>query len=98
MQIRTEEISEIIEKQIKGYDQKVEVSETGVVVSVGDGIARLYGLDKAMAGRVGGPRGQPLDGKGPIETAEYRNVEEKAPGVVSRLPVKEPLQTGVKAI
>jgi len=153
MQIRTEEISEIIEKQIKGYDQKVEVSETGVVVSVGDGIARLYGLDKAMAGellefphgimgmvlnleednvgaallgedrhikegdivkrtgrivqvpvgepligRVVDPLGQPLDGKGPIETAEYRNVEEKAPGVVSRLPVKEPLQTGVKAI
>jgi len=153
MQIRTEEISEIIEKQIKGYDQKIEVSETGVVVSVGDGIARLYGLDKAMAGellefphgimgmvlnleednvgaallgedrhikegdivkrtgrivqvpvgepligRVVDPLGQPLDGKGPIEATEYRNVEEKAPGVVARLPVKEPLQTGVKAI
>jgi F-type H+-transporting ATPase subunit alpha len=153
MQIRTEEISEIIEKQIKGYDQKIEVSETGVVVSVGDGIARLYGLDKAMAGellefphgimgmvlnleednvgaallgedrhikegdvvkrtgrivqvpvgeplmgRVVDPLGQPLDGKGPIEATEYRNVEEKAPGVVARLPVKEPLQTGVNAI
>jgi F-type H+-transporting ATPase subunit alpha len=153
MQIRTEEISEIIEKQIKGYDQKVEVSETGVVVSVGDGIARLYGLDKAMAGellqfpegimgmvlnleednvgaallgedrhikegdivkrtgrivqvpvgepligRVVDPLGQPIDGKGPIEATEYRNIEEKAPGVVARLPVKEPLQTGVKAI
>jgi F-type H+-transporting ATPase subunit alpha len=153
MQIRTEEISEIIEKQIKGYDQKIEVSETGVVVSVGDGIARLYGLDKAMAGellqfpegimgmvlnleednvgaallgedrhikegdvvkrtgrivqvpvgeplmgRVVDPLGQPLDGKGPIEATEFRNIEEKAPGVVWRQPVKEPLQTGVKAI
>ena len=153
MQIRADEISEIIEKQIKDYDKKVEVSETGVVLSVGDGIARLYGLEKAMAGellefphgvmgmvlnleednvgaalmgedryvkegdvvkrtgrivqvpvgealigRVVDPLGQPLDGKGPIETKEYRNVEEKAPGVVWRLPVKEPLQTGIKAI
>jgi F-type H+-transporting ATPase subunit alpha len=153
MQIRAEEISEIIEKQIKDYDKKVEVSETGVVLSVGDGIARLYGLEKAMAGellefphevmgmvlnleednvgaallgearyvkegdvvkrtgrivqvpvgepligRVVDPLGQPLDGKGPIEAKEYRNIEEKAPGVVARLPVKEPLQTGIKAI
>jgi F-type H+-transporting ATPase subunit alpha len=153
MQIRAEEISEIIEKQIKDYDKKVEVSETGVVLSVGDGIARLYGLEKAMAGellefphgvmgmvlnleednvgaallgedryvkegdvvkrtgrivqvpvgepltgRVVDPLGQPLDGKGPIEAKEYRNIEEKAPGVVERLPVKEPLQTGIKAI
>ena len=153
MQIRAEEISEIIEKQIKDYDKKVEVSETGVVLSVGDGIARLYGLEKAMAGellefphevmgmvlnleednvgaallgedrhvkegdvvkrtgrivqvpvgeslvgRVVDPLGQPLDGKGPIETKEYRNIEEKAPGVVARLPVKESLQTGIKAI
>jgi F-type H+-transporting ATPase subunit alpha len=153
MQIRSEEISGIIEKQIKDYDKKVEVNETGVVLSVGDGIARLYGLEKAMAGellefshgvmgmvlnleednvgaallgedrhvkdgdvvkrtgrivqvpvgepligRVVDPLGQPLDGKGPIEAKEYRNIEEKAPGVVWRLPVKEPLQTGVKAI
>ena len=153
MQIRTEEISEIIEKQIKDYDKKVEVSETGVVLSVGDGIARLYGLEKVMAGellefpdgimgmvlnleednvgaallgedrhvkegdvvkrtnrivqvpvgeplvgRVVDPLGQPVDGKGPIEATEHRNIEEKAPGVVWRLPVKEPLQTGVKAI
>jgi F-type H+-transporting ATPase subunit alpha len=153
MPIRADEISEIIEKQIKDYDKKVEVSETGVVLSVGDGIARLYGLEKAMAGellefphgvmgmvlnleednvgaallgevlhvkegdvvkrtgrivqvpvgealigRVVDPLGQPLDGKGPVEAKEYRNVEEKAPGVVWRLPVKEPLQTGVKAI
>jgi len=153
MRIRADEISEIIEKQIKDYDKKVEVSETGVVLSVGDGIARLYGLEKAMAGellefphgvmgmvlnleednvgaallgedhyvkegdvvkrtgrivqvpvgeslvgRVVDPLGEPLDGKGPIEAKEYRNVEEKAPGVVWRLPVKEPLQTGIKAI
>jgi F-type H+-transporting ATPase subunit alpha len=153
MQIKADEISEIIEKQIKDYDKKVEVSETGVVLSVGDGIARLYGLEKAMAGellefshgvmgmvlnleednvgaallgedrhvkegdvvkrtgrivqvpvgeslvgRVVDPLGQPLDGKGPIETKEYRNIEEKAPGVVWRMPVKEPLQTGIKAI
>ncbi|UCC66352.1 MAG: F0F1 ATP synthase subunit alpha [Deltaproteobacteria bacterium] len=153
MQIRAEEISEIIEKQIKEYDKRVEVSETGVVLSVGDGIARVYGLEKAMAGellefpheimgmvlnleednvgaallgedrhvkegdvvkrtgrivqvpvgdpligRVVSPLGQPLDGKGPIEASEYRNIEEKAPGVVWRLPVKEPLQTGIKAI
>ena len=153
MQIKADEISEIIEKQIKDYDKKVEVSETGVVLSVGDGIARLYGLEKAMAGellefshgvmgmvlnleednvgaallgedrhvkegdvvkrtgrivqvpvgealigRVVNPLGDPLDGKGPIETKEYRNIEEKAPGVVWRMPVKEPLQTGIKAI
>ena len=153
MQIKADEISEIIEKQIKDYDKKIEVSETGVVLSVGDGIARLYGLEKAMAGellefshgvmgmvlnleednvgaallgedhyvkegdvvkrtgrivqvpvgepltgRVVDPLGEPLDGKGPIEATEYRNIEEKAPGVVWRLPVKEPLQTGIKAI
>ncbi len=153
MQIRAEEISEIIEKQIKDYDKKVEVSETGMVLSVGDGIARIYGLEQAMAGellefphgimgmvlnleednvgaallgedrhikegdvvkrtgrivqvpvgeslvgRVVSPLGQPLDGKGPIEAKEYRNIEEKAPGVVWRLPVKEPIQTGIKAI
>jgi F-type H+-transporting ATPase subunit alpha len=153
MPIRADEISEIIEKQIKDYDKKIEVSETGVVLSVGDGIARLYGLEKAMAGellefshgvmgmvlnleednvgaallgedhyvkegdivkrtgrivqvpvgeslvgRVVDPLGEPLDGKGPIEAKEYRNIEEKAPGVVWRLPVKEPLQTGIKAI
>jgi F-type H+-transporting ATPase subunit alpha len=153
MQIKADEISQIIERQIKDYDKKIEVSETGVVLSVGDGIARLYGLEKAMAGellefphgvmgmvlnleednvgaallgevlhvkegdvvkrtgrivqvpvgealigRVVDPLGQPIDGKGPVEAKEYRNIEEKAPGVVWRMPVKEPLQTGVKAI
>jgi len=153
MQIRAEEISEIIERQIKDYDQKLDVSETGIVLSVGDGIARLYGLENAMAGellefsdgimgmvlnleednvgaalmgedthikegdvvkrtgrivqvpvgepligRVVNPLAHPVDGKGPIEAKEFRNIEEKAPGVVERQPVKEPLQTGIKAI
>lgn len=153
MQIRAEEISDIIKQQIRDYDKKVEVSETGTVISVGDGIARLHGLEKAMAGellefpggimgmvlnleadnvgaailgedvhikegdtvkRTGrivqvpvGPAmlgrvvdsiGQPVDGKGPIESSEFRVVEIVAPGIIKREPVKEPLQTGIKAI
>jgi F-type H+-transporting ATPase subunit alpha len=153
MQIRAEEISEIIKQQIQDYDKKVEVSETGTVISVGDGIARLHGLENAMAGellefphsimgmvlnleadnvgaailgedvhikegdtvkRTGrivqvpvGPAmlgrvvdaiGQPIDGKGPIDTNEFRVVEIVAPGIIKRQPVKEPLQTGIKAI
>ena len=153
MQIRAEEISDIIKQQIRDYDKKVEVSETGTVISVGDGIARLHGLEKAMAGellefpggimgmvlnleadnvgaailgedvhikegdtvkRTGrivqvpvGPAmlgrvvdsiGQPVDGKGPIDTSEFRVVEIVAPGIIKREPVKEPLQTGIKAI
>ena len=153
MQIRAEEISEVIERQIKGFEKEIDVSETGVVLSVGDGIARVYGLEQVMAselvefpngimglvlnleednvgvaifgedkyiregdivkrtgriiqvpvgealiGRVVNPLGEPLDGKGPIETTEFRPIEEKAPGVVVRQPVKEPLQTGIKAI
>ncbi|PJB42019.1 MAG: F0F1 ATP synthase subunit alpha, partial [Deltaproteobacteria bacterium CG_4_9_14_3_um_filter_44_9] len=153
MQIRAEEISEIIKKQIKEYDREIDVSETGTVLSVGDGIARVYGLENAMAGeliefpgeiygmvlnleednvgiailgedihikegdtakrtsritevpvgealigRVVNAVGQPLDGKGSIETKEFRPIEAKAPGVVARTPVKEPLQTGLKAI
>jgi F-type H+-transporting ATPase subunit alpha len=153
MQIRAEEISEIIKQQIQDYDKKVEVSETGTVISVGDGIARLHGLEKAMAGellefpggimgmvlnleadnvgaailgedvhikegdtvkrtnrivqvpvgkamlgRVVNAIGQPIDGKGPIDTKEARVVEIVAPGIIKRQPVKEPLQTGIKAI
>ena len=153
MQIKAEEISRIIKKQIKEYDKEIDVSETGTVLSVGDGIARIYGLENAMAGeliefpgeiygmvlnleednvgiailgedihikegdiakrtnritevpvgkelvgRVLNALGQPLDGKGSIETKEFRPIETKAPGVVSRTPVKEPLQTGLKAI
>ena len=153
MDINVEEISRIIRAQIENYDQKVEISETGSVISVGDGIARVYGLEKAMAGellefpgeifgmvlnlekdnvgaailgnattikegdvvkrtgrivevpvgkglvgRVVNALGQPIDGKGPIETETYRRVEVKAPGIIQRKSVHEPLQTGLKAI
>jgi F-type H+-transporting ATPase subunit alpha len=153
MEIRAEEISEIIKKQIEKHEGKIELKEVGTVISVGDGIARVYGLERAMAGelilfphdiygivlnleednvgivllgedteikegdevrrtkrivevpvgdalvgRVVNPLGQPLDGKGPIETKEFRPIERLAPGVVDRRPVNEPLQTGLKAI
>ncbi len=153
MQLRAEEISEIIKQQIASYDKSVDVMETGTVLSTGDGIARVYGLDSAMAGelvqfasgvqglvlnleednvgtailgeaqevregdivkrtgrifevpvgpamvgRVVNALGEPIDGKGPIESKLRRRVELKAPGIVQRQPVKEPLQTGIKAI
>jgi F-type H+-transporting ATPase subunit alpha len=153
MSIRAEEITEILKSQIKGYEKRIDVAETGVVLSVGDGIARVHGLDKAMAGellefphnvsgmvlnleednvgvallgedhyikegdtvrrtgrivevpcgealvgRVVNALGQPIDGKGPIVSKDSRRVEIKAPGIVQRQPVKEPLQTGLKAI
>jgi len=153
MQVKAEEISRIIREQIEGYDQKIEVSETGTVISVGDGIARIYGLEKSMAGellefpggiyglvlnleednvgaallgedikiregdlvkrthriaqvpvgeeligRVVNAVGQPIDGKGEIKSAHFGYVEKRAPGVVHRQPVKEALQTGIKAV
>ena len=153
MQLRAEEISQIIKKQIQSYEKTAVTMETGTVLSVGDGIARIYGLDGAMAGellefpgnlaglvlnleadnvgaalfgdttlikegtqvkrtgrimevpvgealcgRVVNALGQPIDGKGPIETPHRRRVELKAPGILARQPVKEPLQTGLKAI
>ena len=153
MDIRPAEISDVIKRQIAEYGREVEVRETGRVLSCGDGIARIYGLDKAAAGellefphnifgmvlnleednvgaaifgeaqeikegdevrrtgriaevpvgdallgRVVDALGQPIDGKGPIDTAETRRIELKAPGIVARQPVKEPLQTGIKAI
>lgn len=154
MEIRAEEISEIIKKQIKGYGKDVEVAETGTIISVGDGIARIHGLDKAMQGellefpggllgmvlnleednvgaaifgednenikegatvkrtgrivevpvgraligRVVDAIGQPIDGKGPIDTDTFSKVEIKAPGIVQRKSVHEPMQTGLKAI
>ncbi|HOM28164.1 MAG TPA: F0F1 ATP synthase subunit alpha [Deltaproteobacteria bacterium] len=153
MQIRAEEISRIIKEQIKGYEKEIDVAETGTILSVGDGIARVYGLrnvmaseliefphgimgmalnleednvgcvlfgestgikegdqvrrtkrivqipvGKGMLGRVVNAIGQPIDGKGPIEAEEYRTVDIKAPGIVKRQPVKEPLQTGLKSI
>jgi F-type H+/Na+-transporting ATPase subunit alpha len=153
MQLRAEEISAIIKKQIQNYENASLTTETGTVLSVGDGIARIYGLDQAMSGellefpgglmglvlnleadnvgavcfgdvsnvkegsivkrtgrildvpvgealvgRVVNALGQPIDGKGPIETRDRRRVEVKAPGILARQPVKEPLQTGIKAI
>jgi len=153
MQLRAEEISQIIKQQIASYDKTLDVMETGTVLTVGDGIARIYGLDSVMAGelvefpghlmgmvlnleednvgvaifgsdrairegdtvkrtgrivqvpvgdaltgRVVNALGQPVDGKGPIESEHSRRVEIKAPGIMSRQPVKEPLQTGLKAI
>ena len=153
MQIKAEEISQIIEGQIKNYEKKVEMSETGVVLSVGDGIARVYGVENAMTmellefpggvmgmvlnleedsvgvallgedteinegdvvkrtgkifqvpvgaavkGRVIDPLGNPIDGLGPIDSAETRLVEIKAPGIIARKSVHEPMYTGLKAV
>jgi F-type H+/Na+-transporting ATPase subunit alpha len=153
MAIRAAEISDIIRQQLKDYSKSLEVRETGTVLSTGDGIARIYGLDRAamgeliefphgifgmvlnleednvgavlfgdaqaigegdevrrtgriaevpvgpeLRGRVVNALGQPIDGKGEIKAAENRRIEIKAPGIVDRQPVKEPLQTGIKAI
>ncbi|MFO1518240.1 MAG: F0F1 ATP synthase subunit alpha [bacterium] len=153
MQIRPEEISQIIRQQIEGYGKVVERSEVGTVLSIGDGIARVHGLGQVMAGeliefphniygialnleednvgaavmghdaeikegdtvkrtgriaevpvgealigRVVDALGQPVDGLGPIETKERRKIETKALGIVARQPVREPLQTGLKAV
>jgi F-type H+-transporting ATPase subunit alpha len=153
MEIKVDEISELLKKQIADFEKKVDVSEVGSVVSVGDGISRVYGLDNCMAmellefpngvfgmalnleedsvgavlfgddalvkegdvvkrtgkimsvpagdavvGRAMNAIGQPIDGKGPIDTKETRIVDVVAPGIVQRQPVREPLQTGLKAI
>ncbi len=153
MEIKAEEISQVIRDQIKDYEKKVEVSETGTVLSVGDGIARVYGIEKAMAmemvefpggitglclnleednvgvaimgddskikegdlvkrtgkiaevpvgpavlGRVIDAVGQPIDGKGPIDTKETARLEVVAPGVIARQSVTEPMMTGSKAV
>ena len=153
MNIRAEEISKIIRDQIGSYAVQVDVAEVGSVISIGDGIARVHGVERAMAGemlefthgvfgialnleedsvgavllgdyreikegdpvkrtariisvpvgeellgRVVNALGQPIDGKGPIPTKQFLPIERIAPGVVDRQPVKEPLQTGLKAI
>lgn len=153
MDIRAEEISSLIKTQIERYQTEIEIAEVGTVIQVGDGIARVYGLENAMSGelllfpgdiygmvlnleednigvillgpythikegdpvrstgrivevpvgealigRVVNALGQPLDGKGPIESDKFRPVEFLAPSVVKRQPVKQPLQTGLKAI
>ncbi len=152
-EIRIEDIGEILRNRIKGFEKKIETSEVGTIISVGDGIARAYGLDQVMAGelvefqsgvtglvlnleednvgiaifaedtevregdivkrtgrlaeiptgenmkgRVVNALGQPIDGKGEIQSEEYRRVEIKAPGVVYRQSVREPIQTGLKSI
>ncbi len=153
MELRPEEITKIIRSQIKNYAAKIESSETGTIILVGDGIARAAGLDKCMAGelielpngsygmalnleentvsivilgtdaglkegnivkrtgrvvsvpvgealigRVVDALGAPIDGKGTIETSEYRPIESPAPGIIERKSVSVPLQTGIKAI
>ena len=153
MQIKAEEISELIKRQIAEFEKGVDVMEVGTVITVGDGIAKIYGLEKCMQGellefpgnvmgmalnleddnvgavlfgddtlikegdivkrtgrimevpvgdavigRVVDGIGMPLDGKGPIASTESRRVEVIAPGIVKRQPVREPLQTGIKAI
>src|SRR5437773_2911469 len=153
MDIKAEEISKIIREQIGSYAVDVDVAEVGSIISVGDGIARVHGVDNAMAGemlefphgvfgialnleedsvgavllgefreikegdlvkrtgriisvpvgeellgRVVNALGQPIDGKGPIATKTFMPIERIAPGVVDRQPVREPLQTGLKAI
>jgi len=153
MDIKPGEITDILKREIRDYDREIDVAETGTVLSAGDGIARVYGLENALAGelvefpggisgmvlnleednvgiavmgeaahiregdvvrrtgrivevpvgeallgRVVDALGQPIDGKGPIESNESRRVEIKAPGIVTRKSVDEPLMTGIKAI
>jgi F-type H+-transporting ATPase subunit alpha len=152
-QIRADEITQILRQEIENYDRAIDVSEVGTVISVGDGIARIHGLEKVMAGelisfghdvsgiamnleedqvgsvllgeyskiregdevrrtgkimsipvgdaligRVVDALGRPIDGKGPIVSSQSNPIERIAPGVVQRQPVKQPLQTGIKAI
>jgi F-type H+/Na+-transporting ATPase subunit alpha len=153
LSIRADEISRVLKEQIKNYSKNLEVTESGTVLSISDGVARVYGLEGVMAGelvnfpsgvsgmvlnleedsvgvvvlgedsgikegdtvkrtkkivqvpvgealigRVVDALGNPIDGKGPIQTKEFRVVDVKAPGIVKRQPVTEPLQTGIKAI
>jgi F-type H+-transporting ATPase subunit alpha len=152
-QIRADEITKILRQEIENYDRAIDVSEVGSIISVGDGIARIHGLDKvmsgeliefghgvsgiamnleedqvgavllgeyqhiregdevrrtgkimsvpvgeAMIGRVVDALGRPIDGKGPIATERTNAIERIAPGVIDRQPVKQPMQTGIKAI
>jgi F-type H+/Na+-transporting ATPase subunit alpha len=153
LKLRPEEITSILKQRIEAYEVQTDLAEVGTVLQIGDGIARVYGLESCMAmellelehgvtgialnleednvgvalfgdwdkvgeggtvkrtgqvvsvpvgdelvGRIVNPLGEPLDGQGPINASETRLLEHKAPGVVSRQPVKEPLQTGIKAI
>lgn len=152
-EVKPDEVSAILRKQLSGFEKEIDVYEVGTVVQIGDGVARVYGLTKCMAseliefphgvfgmalnleednvgcilfgdytlvregdearrtgrvasmpvgeamvGRVINPLGQPVDGKGAIATTQFLPIERKALGVIARQPVKEPLQTGIKAI
>ncbi|MBM3633185.1 MAG: F0F1 ATP synthase subunit alpha [Alphaproteobacteria bacterium] len=153
MELRAAEVSAILKEQIKDFDPKADIAESGIVVSVGDGIARIYGLEniqsgelvlfpndikgmalnlgtdnvgvvifgndrdiregdrvkrtqkivdvpvgKGLLGRVVDGLGNPIDGKGPLKNVTLSQVEVKAPGIIARQPVSEPMQTGIKAI
>ena len=153
MALRPEEITSILEKELSSFETELKMDSVGTILNIGDGIARIYGLEEAMSGellefpggimgmvlnleensvgaalfgsernikegdtvkrtgriasvpvgeamigRVVNPLGEPLDGKGPIVTKDFRNIESNAPGVIQRQPVKEPLMTGLKAI
>lgn len=153
MQLRAEEISRILKEQIQNFDTRTQIAETGTVLKVGDGVARVYGLERAQAGelvvfpndtkglilnldegnvgiaimgsdtdiregdrvkrtgriadvavgdavlgRVLNGLGDPIDDRGPIESTKRRLIETKAPGIIAREPVTEPMQTGIKAI
>ena len=153
MKLRPEEITSILKKRIEQYDVETDLAEVGTVLEVGDGIARIYGLENCVSlelleldhgvtglalnleednvgaalfgewdqikegqpvkrtgavasvpvgpeliGRIVDPLGNPVDGQGPLNAKERRPLEYKAPGVIQRQPVKEPVQTGIKAI
>lgn len=153
MELKAEEITSVIRKEIGNYEKDLKMESVGTVLQIGDGVARIYGLEKckasellefeegvygialnleedsvgavllgdtrkikegqtvkstgrvisvpvgdALLGRVVNALGEPLDGKGPIATDKTRNIESKSPNVVERQPVKEPLQTGIKAV
>ncbi|MFQ5862561.1 MAG: F0F1 ATP synthase subunit alpha [Candidatus Brocadiales bacterium] len=153
MALRPDEVASILKKEIEGYEEKLQMESVGTVLQVGDGVARIYGLDdcmsgelleftnglhgvalnleedsvgavllgsdenvkegdtvkttgrivqvpvgEALLGRVVNALGQPVDGRGPIAAGTFRPIEGRAPSVVERTPVKEPLQTGIKAI
>src|SRR5713226_9459983 len=96
-EITPSEISEILRNEIRGFEGSVAIRETGRVLSCGGRIAEVP-VGEAMLGRVVNSLGQPIDNKGPIQSNETRRIEIKAPGIIKRQPVKEPLQTGIKAI
>src|SRR5919112_1159592 len=100
MKIKPDEITSILKQRIEGMeDGGADLSEVGTVLSIADGIARIHGLDNAMSlEMILDPLGNPLDGKGDVNSSQTRPAEFKAPGVVQRQPVVEPLQTGIKAI